>query len=90
MAEHYRGRVMRLELSGASCQSKERMLGALLDEVDGVTAYYYDTDTCTLTAYVDHFVLDEDDLLRAVIASGLFPVTSRVVSEASEGDTHAC
>jgi hypothetical protein len=90
MAELHHGRVMRIELGGAGSDAKERLLDHMLSEMDGITAHHIDPVSRTLTAYVDHTLADEDDIIRALIASGMFPVKTREVGHHEEDDTRVC
>lgn len=90
MAERHQGRVVRVEVTGSECRSKERMLDLLLAEMDGVTAHHYDQTTRTLVAYVDDITADEDSLKRALVTSGMYPLRATSIGDPIEGDLNAC
>jgi len=90
MAEKYHGRVVRVSLAGGSCPSSERMLAHLLDRADGVVAYFIDAEDRMLTAYLDESHAQDDVLVRALVASGMYPGRARDIGVTDKDGADAC
>jgi len=90
MAERFEGRVVRYTLGGSSCRSSDRLLSHLLDQTLGVTAHAIDAETRTLVAYVDDAHAEDAHIVRALVASGMYPVEARDLGVTEEGRTDVC
>lgn len=90
MAERYGGRVVRVSMAGNPCPVSQRMLELALDEAEGIMAYSIDADGGTLTAYLDDATCDEDAILRAMLAAGLYPTSSYDVGVTDQTPRHVC
>lgn len=90
MAEKYIGRVVRVSLAGGSGPGSERMLAHLLDQANGVVAYFIDAEERVLTAYLDESHSDDEVLVRALMASGMYPKSSHDVGVTDKDGTNAC
>lgn len=90
MAEKYYGRVVRVCLAGGSSPASGRVLAHLLDRADGVHAYFIDADHKMLTAYLDESHDDDEVLVRALMASGMYPRSSHDVGAIVKDGTNAC
>ena len=90
MAELYAGRVVRMPLGGTTFRSKERLLESALSSLEGVSAFFIDCDEGILTAYVDDINADEDDIVRALVASGMYPMRGSNPNSRNEGGSSVC
>lgn len=90
MGQLYRGRVVRIAIGGAASAHKERLLDHLLTEMDGVTAHFIDLDAGTVTAYFDNLLTEEEDIMRALVASGLYPVRADEIGGHNKDGSNAC
>ena len=88
MATSYDGSIARIPFSASSCPSKKRLLAHLLERTDGVISFHIDSDERVLTAYLEPGVAEEGDLVRALVASGMFPVA--IPGTPLGGDSNAC
>lgn len=75
MAELYKGRVIRMTFGGGTAEDV-RVLERLLCNVQVISGFAVDLDTCTVLAFADEPVEAEGELVRALIASGMYPVVS--------------
>lgn len=90
MAQRDNGRVIHLHLGGTASPSSQRLLVHLLDRTEGVVGYTLDPDHMTLTAYLDATHVDDRALVKALVASGMFPHSSQELGGNDKDNVHAC
>lgn len=90
MGQLYTGRVIRMPLGSLACRSKAPLLEATLSSIVGVSAFFINCEEGVLTAYVDDITANEASLVRALVASGMYPMGNFNWSTRSEGDSRAC
>jgi len=90
MGQLYKGRVIRMPLGSMACEAKAPLLEAALSSIVGVSAFFINCEEGVLTAYVDDIGADETSLVRALVASGMYPMEDFNWSVRSEGDSRAC
>lgn len=88
MATSYDGRIARIAFAASPCPSNKRLLAHLLERTDGVISFHIDSDERVLTAYLEPGVAEDGDLVRALVASGMFPAA--VSGAPLGGDPNAC
>lgn len=72
MNDYNHGRVIRMSFGGAMDPASERMLERVLTEMDGIDGFCVDPVERVLTAYVAPDTATELDLVRALLASGVY------------------
>jgi len=75
VAELYKGRVINMTFGGGDV-SDVKVFERLLEGVDGISGFAVDLSTNTLVAFADEPDSAKDDIVRALLASGMYPVTS--------------
>lgn len=89
MAELFRGRVLQFPLSAGCDAACRKVIEGILDALDGVTYVIDDTDN-TITAYAEGGHESEIEIVRALVASGMFPFDARGSAFANGVDRHVC
>ena len=90
MAERYKGRVLRVSLGGSDNAENEALLRRLLTDIDGLTGFTIDAAPRVLTAWIDAEAPAEDAILKALLASGMFPRMVNDTGTAQGGASNAC
>jgi hypothetical protein len=90
VAEKVSGRFVRIELGGVDRPGDSSLLSHLVAGVDCVMAHSYETSTRTLTAYIEPRDTDEDDLLRIIASTRMYPIRRVRVDEVNGAGGHVC
>lgn len=90
MSDYNQGRVIRLFLGGTLDTTSERMLSRVLSEMSGVDGFSIDPEKRVLTAYVEPEVATEIDVMRAIVASGMYAHGSAGLAVPGGGEIGAC
>lgn len=83
MAEQYKGRVIRMTFGGGDVDDI-RVFERLLASIDRIGGFVVDAGACELVAFADDSSDAENDIIRAMLASGMYPIASN----ASDTDGH--
>lgn len=89
MATRYPGHVVQFTLATSGLSADEDVLHETLAGMDSLAAYRFDPATRLLTVYFEATDAHEE-IVRALMASGLFLISGMRIPEGMGGDSRAC
>lgn len=84
MAEFYKGRVIHMTFGGGDVDDI-RVFERLMQSIDRIGGFVVDANACELIAFADEPADAENDIIRAMLASGMYPIASNAPSTDGHG-----